>query len=95
MSVSITAYVKAQHVKLLQEAMKGYEFRFMFNPYPVKRSDPINSDWRIGIDYGSATPESIQEFETFWLRLETPITETYRKTPLLRRLTNFFRGIRE
>jgi len=66
----------------------------MFNPYPVNPRDPINSKWRIGIDYGSASPEMVYEFETFWARLETPITETYRKKPIFIRLNTTYRRIK-
>lgn len=83
MSTTVTAYVKAGHLKLLQEAMKGYSFRFMFNPYPIKPNDPLNSKWCIGIDYGSGPTEDIQEFERFWARLEMPIVEVRRESSLL------------
>lgn len=89
----ITAYIKGGHVRLIREAMNKYPFRFMFNPYPVNPRDPINSKWRIGIDYGSASPEMVYEFESFWAQLETPITETYRKQPILIRLNATYRTI--
>lgn len=89
----VTAYVKSGHVKLLQEAMKNYPFRFIFNPYPTKRSDPVNSKWCIGIDYGQATAEQVQEFECYWARLETQIVETYRKPSKLKWLSTLLSGV--
>lgn len=91
MSIATTAYVKYGHVKQLQEAMRNYPFRFMFNPYPLKHSDPINSKWCVGIDYGNAPTEDIRDFELFWTRLETPIVETYRKPSLFQKIARVLR----
>jgi hypothetical protein len=92
MAKRTTAYVKYGNVKQLQEAMGKYSFRFIFNPFPLKRSDPINSKWCVGIDYGCATAEMIEEFEQFWTRIETPIVETYKKPSLLQKLKRLLRS---
>lgn len=87
MGTQVTAYVKPGHVRLLQEAMKSYpSFRFMFNPYPIKQSDPVNSKWCVGIDYGSGHTDEIQKFESFWARLETPIVEAHNKFSFWRKI---------
>lgn len=84
MSHTLTAYVKAEKVKQVQELMKSYPFHWMFNPHPKNPNEP-EGDWHIGLDYGTAPIEAVNEFQSRWALLETSIRETTRALPFYKR----------
>lgn len=72
--MQIESYVNADKVKQLQDLVKQFNLRWLFNPYPATANNPYGK-WRVGIDYSDVSNEQAKQFDLAWQRLETPIVE--------------------
>lgn len=73
--MQIESYCEAKKVLQLQELVKQFNLRWIFNPYPVIANQPYGK-WKVGIDYNNVGNEQARLFDVAWQRIETPVNES-------------------
>lgn len=90
--MQVESYCSAKSILRLQELVKYYGLRWMYNPYPIN-PNKADSDWRVGIDYSETSEERAREFDLAWIQLKTPIVEKNRKYTLIHKIKVCIKGI--